>query len=375
MKKIAAILLAMVMLFTAGACSKPDDNDGKNGTQNGEQGSTENGQQGGTENGEEDGTLNGGVDPEDLLYKDIPRYMSVSPLTQKISFTGDDTVLNIAGPDGWVLRNAEDGSFHITREGRIVGNIRSTSDKDFVNWKTVASKSYEKDGVRAQRDIQRKGSGESLAFRYHFRYEFFEGDTCRQITLTAECAEISDSVAQAMLRAELSSAKEERWGQLFVMGEEPDRILILGNSFIGSSQIGNILREMMTLSGKNCEVVAIARGYATASQYAADTAILDEIERGVYDAVFLCGFYGSGNAQAVATINEECKKSDTDLVIFPAHNEAESVFSAAKESNPSVLLMNWKGEIDAIIAYRGLSKWDFCVDDAHDHSTPPAGYV
>ena len=117
MKKIAAILLAMVMLFTAGPCSKPDDNDGKNGTQNGEQGSTENGQQGGTENGEEDGTLNGGVDPEDLLYKDIPRYMSVSPLTQKISFTGDDTVLNIAGPDGWVLRNAEDGSFHITAAG------------------------------------------------------------------------------------------------------------------------------------------------------------------------------------------------------------------------------------------------------------------
>jgi hypothetical protein len=62
-------------------------------------------------------------------------------------------------------------------------------------------------------------------------------------------------------------------------------------------------------------------------------------------------------------------------VLFPAHNENRDVIRAVSAAYPELLLLDWKYEIDALAVEKGLSKWDFCVDDAHDHSTESAGYV
>ena len=36
--------------------------------------------------------------------------------------------------------------------------------------------------------------------------------------------------------------------------------------------------------------------------------------------------------------------------------------------------LNWKAELDGLIL-GGVDRWELCIDDAHDHSRPLAGYV
>jgi len=118
---------------------------------------------------------------------------------------------------------------------------------------------------------------------------------------------------------------------------------------------------------------AQSRGYASISTYANDAALLKRIENGEWSAVFLCGFYGRDET-SVGVIKNACNKSGTQLIIFPAHNESDAMLGVSTGPHPELLKINWKREIDLLIK-EGRSKWDFCIDDAHSHSTELAGYV
>ena len=87
----------------------------------------------------------------------------------------------------------------------------------------------------------------------------------------------------------------------------------------------------------------------------------------------MCGFYGDMNHE-LGIIKRACEKSGTKLIIFPAHNENSGMVTKAMEAYPDLLCINWKREIEQLIV-EGRSKWDFCYDDEHLHSTPLAGYV
>ena len=69
-----------------------------------------------------------------------------------------------------------------------------------------------------------------------------------------------------------------------------------------------------------------------------------------------------------------CKKSRTKLIIFPAHNEGSKLASIAQQRCEGTYLLDWREEIDELIAV-GRSKWYFCINDSHLHSTALAGYV
>jgi hypothetical protein len=69
-----------------------------------------------------------------------------------------------------------------------------------------------------------------------------------------------------------------------------------------------------------------------------------------------------------------CKSSDTNLAIFPAHNESSSLIGTAGMLHPTALFLDWKGEIDSFIS-SGIDQSHFCIADSHKHSTPLAGYV
>ncbi len=147
-------------------------------------------------------------------------------------------------------------------------------------------------------------------------------------------------------------------------------ILILGNSFIGTSEIGAFLDDMLARGNTQMTCEAISRGYATVQTYTSDTYLMETIAEGQYCYVFQCGFYRYKDAVALEEMAAACKASNTGLVAFPAHNEQEDVINMIGD----VPLLNWKGEINAIID-RGVAYRDFCIDDAHQHSTPLAGYV
>ena len=126
-------------------------------------------------------------------------------------------------------------------------------------------------------------------------------------------------------------------------------------------------------SGKAPLMYAQSRGYASISTYAQDSAFLKRIANGEWAAVFLCGFYGQ-DTTSVGIIKNACDKSNTQLIIFPAHNESDQMRINATSKYPELICMNWKREIDLLIQ-EGRSKWDFCINDQHKHSTPLAGYV
>lgn len=332
----------------------------------------------GPSDGTQDGTQNGGqTDPEDSLYLDIYRYVPSASATNKIAFRGSERIVSLTVPDEWVLCEREEGlSYDIKRDGVTVGTVFSGKSTDFSEWRSVKSDSKEEDGLLSQMFIERYGSGDTLRFRYRFRFEYADGEKYRIVTLIADCAEISDSTADYLLAATIADARDEvQMGELYQEGDPPSSVLVLGNSFIGSSAVGVTLQEMIDLGGKRCQVTAVTRGYATVATYINDPLVMQSIRAGAYDAVFICGFYSQGEIANLGILKEACDASDTPLVIFPAHNENAAVVSAAKDAYPSLLLLNWKGEIDALITANGLSKWDFCVDDAHDHSTESAGYV
>lgn len=148
-------------------------------------------------------------------------------------------------------------------------------------------------------------------------------------------------------------------------------ILILGNSFIGSSRVGAILERMCKAGGKTeHQILWESRGMATVSNQWSD--YLNQMRNGDFAAVFMCGFYGSEDVSAFKTFVDACKVSSTPLVIFPAHNESKGPVAAKRYSN--VYYLSWKLELDTLIA-SGVDRWDLCIDDYHKHSQPLAGYV
>ena len=102
--------------------------------------------------------------------------------------------------------------------------------------------------------------------------------------------------------------------------------------------------------------------------------MMSEIENGTYDAVFICGFYSSAEINKLPILENACKKSKTELIVFPAHNEHQISINAALKKCPEVRSLDWKGELDLLIA-SGVNKWDLCVNDQHLHSTPYAGFI
>jgi hypothetical protein len=100
---------------------------------------------------------------------------------------------------------------------------------------------------------------------------------------------------------------------------------------------------------------------------------MDDIRNGAYACVFICGFYSIDEIDNLGMLKEACDESDTELVVFPAHNEGASIAKAAAEKY-GLKLLDWQGEINMFIE-NGVDVWDFCIDDQHRHSTSLGGYV
>ncbi|MBP3436446.1 MAG: hypothetical protein J6K61_00865 [Clostridia bacterium] len=155
-------------------------------------------------------------------------------------------------------------------------------------------------------------------------------------------------------------------------------ILILGNSFVAFSEIGSYFRALLQAGRKSYTVNAVSKEYASVSRYADENGygydVQDDLRNGRYVAVFLCGFYSEADVEALPTIMSLCQEGGTPLVLFPAHNEGAGLWQKAVE-NTNIDVLPWQKEINALID-EGLATYrDFCVDDAHNHSTALAGYV
>ena len=151
------------------------------------------------------------------------------------------------------------------------------------------------------------------------------------------------------------------------------KVLILGNSFVHSSRIGDILTAMLEAGGVDFEVEAVARGYASVTDYVTED-WLGKMSSGDYAAVFLCGLYGADDRAALPAAREACRASGTALVLLPAHNEGIGNVKGAIADDPTLPHLPWKGTVEALIE-DGVDLWALCINDQHKHSTSLAGYV
>ena len=310
---------------------------------------------------------------EDKAYENIPGRTVSDFSIRYFSLPGSAHALHFKYPSDWTLQEADGAVFNLTRNGQTVGVLRE-GEADTKGWKTVASQSMIYRGYKIREFIEKTGVGETLGFRYRYLHEFTDNGEARCLTVVVDAAEMGEAVRKAMFNGTEMQAVSTEAGFGRFAGLEGGKLLLLGNSFISTSEIGATLRDMFSKNGKSCTVTPISRGYATVKTFAQDSGLLSSIRGGSYDAVFLCGLYSTSEAEHIAAVKKACDASGTRLILMPAHNESRSAIQAAAKAYPELEIMDWKAEIDAFIA-NGESKWDFCINDQHTHSKPLAGYV
>lgn len=308
-----------------------------------------------------------GAQSAEKTYKDIPRETVKEYKSLYLSYGEGLRVFRFMIPETWSL-TAEVGGYAIERGGNPIGSIKTGEGET----DTLGASVYEEEFFflddKMQYAVYQK-SEQEYVHRFVFRYEEKSG-TQRVYTMLVKLEEMDEFAVNRILYAYRSekASNDVAMGILF-LPENPS-ILIIGNSFVNSSDIGNI---MNSFGGVDCRAVSI--GYLTVRRLCSDyTSYLSEMRAGEYDAVFLCGFYSTDDASQMETVVEACRVSGTELVVFPAHNESASAVEAASR-NSYVKVLDWKSEIDTIHSKLNVPLEELRVDDQHGHSRPLAGYI
>ena len=286
---------------------------------------------------------------------------------------GDNSNLALSFAKDWVLEKSAEGGYDIKRDSKTIGRI-SKGSLESGEW-TVADKYLRtiNPTLKVNKFIEKNGTGSDVKYRYRFEYNCTVAKDPILISLCVDYIEIDVNAADRFYKsAEISSPTTVKSGMLSSVKD--GNYLILGNSFIGTSNIGELLNDMFSVNNKPTHFNAVSRGYAQVGTYTADSAMMSSIESGDYDAVFICGFYANAEANNLVILENACKKSNTELVIFPAHNEFDEPIKLARNKCPNLKFLDWKGELDMLIA-DGVDKWDLCYDDEHKHSTAYAGLI
>lgn len=273
----------------------------------------------------------------------------------------------------WVLEKSSEGGYVINREGKAIGRLLKGSLESDA-WSEVDKYSRMiNPSLTVKKFIEKNGSESDIEYRYRFEYSCTLTDSPILISLCLDYVELDANAADRLYKsAKISAPTTVKDGMLSKVKD--GNYLILGNSFIGTSNIGELLNDMFSVNNKPTYFNAVSRGYAQVGTYTADSAMMSSIENGNYDAVFICGFYANSEANNLVTLENACKKSNTELVIFPAHNEFDEPIKLARNKCPNLKFLDWKGELDMLIA-DGVDKWDLCYDDEHKHSTAYAGLI
>ena len=281
------------------------------------------------------------------------------------------TQIYIRFPKAWTLKKTDKG-YNILQASNVIGSVTASNAAASDTPETVHSEKKTMPGVDITHRIDRIASeGKTEYFRtLSYRYKEVEGSS-RTLTITVPYQQIDDgAVLTMMLTPQKQTSTDPKMGVL-PLKDNRQSVLILGNSFVGSSKVGLILQEMC---GQSLYVEAQSRGYARITTYVQDADVMNRIRSGDYSAVILCGLYDSESVTNLEHMINACASSNTKLAIFPAHNESSSLIGTAGNLHPSALFLNWKEEINSLIN-SGIDQSHFCIADSHKHSTPLAGYV
>ena len=309
-------------------------------------------------------------DQEDS-YKNIP-CATVSAF-QEVGFFASNsrTQIHIMFPQHWTLEESDKG-YSILQASKVIGSVTFSDAVESEASENVHSEEMMMSGVDITNRIDRiTAEGKAMYIRtLSYRYKEAEGNS-RNLTVTMPYQQIDDeAVRTMMIKVKKHTVTDPKMGVL-PLADNRKSVLILGNSFVSSSKVGSILQKMC---GTSLLVEAQSRGYARVTTYVQDESVMNRIRSGDYAAVILCGLYDSESLVNLEHMVNACASSNTKLAIFPAHNENLSMIRPVSTIYSSVVLLDWKAEIDSLIS-SGIDQTHFCVADSHKHSTPLAGYV
>ena len=287
---------------------------------------------------------------------------------------GSNVDIALSFSKDWVLeKTADAASYDIKFGEKTIGKLFKGS-LESNEWSVVDKYSRTLDPtLSVKKFIEKKDNEGKSDYRYRFEYNCTVNGATVLLSLCLDYLELDSNAADRLYKsAKLNSSTTVKNGMLSNIKD--GKCLILGNSFISTSEIGALLDDMMAVNNKQISFNAVSRGYAQVGTYVADTSMMKSIESGTYDAVFICGFYANAEANNLVTLEKACKKSNTELIIFPAHNEFEDPIKTARNKCPTLKFLDWKGELDMLIE-SGVDKWELCYNDQHLHSTEYAGLI
>ena len=151
-------------------------------------------------------------------------------------------------------------------------------------------------------------------------------------------------------------------------------VLILGNSFVGSSEIKDMLYNVARVSGEKLQVEASSEGFATISSLAHHITDNAKIKQGYYDAIFVCGVY-SPDTDALQSFLEAVKDTKTKIILFPASNESPVDISNARIKYEGSGYVGWLDIIYELWAHEGFSRYHLVENDGYLHINPLGGYA
>lgn len=284
----------------------------------------------------------------------------------------DSNILRINVPKKWNFEKTEQG-YNIVEFSEIIGNI-IICDKfsPESNFEFVTGNEIDAVDVFVTHNIYKIVEGDETSYRHIFIYEYEDLDSSKNLVINMPYKKVSiDTASKMMNYTQIEEVYRDNYLGIMRIKDNRKKVLILGNSFISSSSIGQTLQEMC---GSSITVDAYSKGYAQVYTYTNIPDIMSRIKNAEYSAVFMCGFYSTDNVDAFKTIVDSCVASKTMLAIFPAHNENRNTIDKAASTYSYPVLIDWKEEINMLYK-TGIDYYDFCIDDAHKHSTDLAGFV
>ncbi len=310
--------------------------------------------------------------PEKVVpYTDIACAQVTDFLETTFTMENSNILFHIILPEEWGLADSDSG-YYIVKDEKIIGHITASenaySPNESVN---VFHRQITSENVTITHSIDRVDSSS------YTRTLCYNGDDnfnkYKKLILTVNYEELDASAVYEMITdVEKDKLFTEKNMGVMKINDSRKRVLILGNSFIRTSDIGNILQTMCASDGITVDARSV--GGVTSQYFSSDPYLMQEIRTGNFSAVFVCGFFGYNDVAQFLNFVDACEASNTKLAIFPAHNETRCEVDIAAAMYPDIPLIDWKTEINAFID-SGVDYLDFCVPDSHKHSTPLAGYV
>lgn len=374
MKKLISLILILTTLFCAVSCigtQKDVTNDSI----------SSNSEQSGNSSDDKLGTDAQTAKKEDETEAIIKERQDINSIKRtavrswrEIGFSFEDAIRAIAVniPSDWTLSEQSPKTYSILRNGKEIGRITSELPKNVKEINEVAKATS--NAITTKHEIHLIETDTEYIYRHSFTFAMEYGTKTYASRLQVDYGELDDAAAKHIL--ESVDKVEHREGNIKIpvtRSNGKDKILIIGNSFVRTSGISDFLKNFIS-SGKKKTVVNIQSINGAVMRVYATEEILSPIREGKYSVVFLCGLYYDADIPVINTFLKACEKGGAVLVVFPAHNERYPQIPNAKNQYPNVIFLDWKKEIDDIIA-TGVNYWEFCENDAYHHSKAPAGYI